>query len=51
MIVFNYAGNRIKCNLGFQYNEFTSILNFENTILNFKPTILKRKKIFAIRKS
>ena len=43
-IVFNYAGNRIECNLEFQYNEYTCKLNFSNTILNCKPTILKRKK-------
>ena len=43
-IVFNYAGNRIECNLEFQYNKYTSKLNFDNTILNCKPTILMRKK-------
>jgi hypothetical protein len=43
-IIFNYAGNRIECNLEFQYNEYTSKLNFDNTILNSKPTILKRNK-------
>ena len=43
-IVFNYAGNRIECNLEFQYNEFTSKLNFNNTILNCKPTNIIRKK-------
>lgn len=43
-IVFNYAGNRIECSLEFQYNEYTSKLNFDNTILNCKPTILKRQK-------
>ena len=43
-IVFNYAGNRIECNLEFQFNEYTSKLNFNNTILNCKPTILIRKK-------
>jgi hypothetical protein len=43
-IVFNYAGNRIECNLEFQYNCYTSKLNFDNTILNSKPTIVKRKK-------
>jgi hypothetical protein len=43
-IVFNYAGNRIECNLEFQYNEYTSKLNFDNTLLNSKPTIFKRKK-------
>ena len=43
-IVFNYAGNRIECNLEFQYNEYTCKFNFDNTILNCKPTILHRKK-------
>ena len=43
-IVFNYAGNRIECNLEFQYNEYTSKLNFDNTILNSKPTVIKRNK-------
>jgi hypothetical protein len=43
-IVFNYAGNRIECNLEFQSNDYTSKLNFDNTVLNCKPTILKRKK-------
>ena len=43
-IVFNYAGNRIECNLEFKYNEYTSKLNFDNTILNCKPTIFVRKK-------
>jgi hypothetical protein len=43
-IVFNYVSNRIECNLEFQYNEYTSKLNFDNTILNSKPTIIKRKK-------
>ena len=43
-IVFNYAGNRIECNLELQYNEYTSKLNLDNTILNCKPTILYRKK-------
>lgn len=43
-IVFNYAGNKIECNLEFQYNEYTSKLNFDNTVLNCKPSIFKRKK-------
>jgi hypothetical protein len=43
-IVFNYAGNRIECNLEFEYNEYSSKLNFDNTILNSKPSILKRKR-------
>ena len=43
-IVFNYAGNRIECNLEFQLNEYICKLNFENTILNSKPYIIKGKK-------
>ena len=43
-IVFNYAGNRIECNLEFQFNEYTSKLNFDKTILNSKPAVLIRKK-------
>jgi len=43
-IVFNYAGNRIECNLEFQYNQYTSKLNFDSTILNSKPYIVIRKK-------
>jgi cytochrome c oxidase subunit 1 len=43
-IVFNYAGNRIECNLEFLYNEYTSKLNFDNTILNSKPYIIVRNK-------
>lgn len=31
-------------NLEFEYNEYSSKLNFDNTILNSKPTILKRKR-------
>jgi hypothetical protein len=43
-IVYNYAGNRIECNLEFQYNEYSSKLNFDNTLLYSKPAILCRKK-------
>jgi len=43
-IVFNYAGNRIECNLEFEYNQYTSKLNFDNTILNSKPFIITRKR-------
>jgi hypothetical protein len=43
-IVFNYSGNRIECNLEFEYNEFTSKLNFDNTIMNSKPYVIIRKK-------
>lgn len=42
-IVFNYAGNRIECNLEFEYNKYTSKLNFDDTILNSKPAILTRQ--------
>lgn len=50
-IVFNYSGNRIECNLEFQYNEFTSKLNLDNTILNSKPAVLIRKKSSQINGS
>ena len=43
-IVFNYAGNRIECNLEFQHNKYSSRLNFDDTIPNCKPCILIRKK-------
>ena len=43
-IIFNYAGNRIECNLEFKYNEYTSELNFDRTIWNSSPRIVKRKK-------
>ena len=47
-IVFNYPGNRIECNLEFQYNQYTSKLNFDSTILNCKPYIVIRKKSSAL---
>lgn len=43
-IVFNYPGNRIECNLEFQYNEYTQKLNFDNTIPFYKPCIMVRKQ-------
>ena len=43
-IVFNYAGNRIECNLEFQFNEYTSKLNFEETLESCKPAIFIRNK-------
>jgi hypothetical protein len=43
-IVFNYAGNRIECNLELQYNDYTSKLNLDNTILNSKPYVSIRQK-------
>jgi LAGLIDADG endonuclease len=43
-IVFNYPGNRIECNLEFQYNEFTQKLNLDDTIPFYKPNKLLRKQ-------
>jgi Cytochrome C and Quinol oxidase polypeptide I/LAGLIDADG endonuclease len=43
-IVFNYSGNRIECNLEFQYNEYTRKLNFEDTIPFYKPNVILRKQ-------
>jgi LAGLIDADG endonuclease len=43
-IVFNYPGNRIECNLEFQYNEYTRKLNFDDIIPFYKPNILLRKQ-------
>jgi len=42
-IVFNYTGNRIECNLEFEYNEYTSRLNLDKVIPNYKPAILLRE--------
>lgn len=42
-IVFNFAGNRIECNLEFKYNDYTQRLNFDSTIPHYKPYILLRK--------
>lgn len=42
-IVYNYAGNRIECNLEFEHNEFSSKLNLDNVIPNYKPAVLLRK--------
>jgi hypothetical protein len=42
-IVFNFASNRIECNLEFQYNEYTRKLIFDNTIPYYKPRIIQRK--------
>ena len=42
-IVYNYAGNRIECNLEFKHNEFSSKLNLDNVIPNYKPYVLLRK--------
>jgi hypothetical protein len=42
-IVFNYAGNKIECNLEFKQDEYTTRLNFDNTILESKPKIKREK--------
>jgi len=43
-IVFNFASNRIECNLEFQYNEYTCKLNLDNTIPYYKPRVFERKQ-------
>lgn len=43
-IVFNYAANRIECNLELKYNDYTKKLNFDNVIQNCKPSVYLRKK-------
>lgn len=43
-IVFNYASNRIECNLEFKFNVYTQKLNFNHVIPHSQPTILLRKK-------
>lgn len=42
-IVYNYTGNRIECNLEFEYNEYTSKLNLDNVIPYYKPAVGLRK--------
>ena len=42
-VVYNYAGNRIECNLEFEHNEFSSKLNLNNVIPNYTPAVLCRK--------
>jgi hypothetical protein len=43
-IVFNYASNRIECNLEVKNNSYASKLNFDNTIPFCKPFIINRNK-------
>jgi hypothetical protein len=38
-IVYNYAGNRIECNLEFENNKYTSKLNLDNVIPHYKPSV------------
>lgn len=47
-IVFNYASNRIEYNLEFQYNEYTSKLNLDNTLSNSKSVVYNREKTLKI---
>jgi hypothetical protein len=42
-IVYNYAGNRIECNLEFENNKYTSKLNLDNVIPHYKPSVAFRK--------
>ena len=42
-IVFNYTGNRIECNLEFEYNEYTNKLNLDNVIPNYRPSKVYRE--------
>ena len=42
-IVYNYAANRIECNLEFKNNEYTKKLNLDNVIPYYKPSVAFRK--------
>jgi hypothetical protein len=42
-IVYNYAGNRIECNLEFENNEYSNKLNLDNAIPHYKPSVLLRE--------
>lgn len=42
-IIYNYAGNRIECNLEFKNNEYTRKLNLDNVIPHYKPAVSFRK--------
>ena len=42
-IVYNYAGNRIECNLEFENNKYTSKLNLDNVIPHYKPSVAFRE--------
>lgn len=43
-IVFNYAGNRIECNLELQLNEVTKKLNLDKVIPHAQPSVYLRTK-------
>lgn len=38
-IVFNYPGNRIELHLEFNFNEYTSVLDFSQAIEGIQPTV------------
>lgn len=42
-IIYNYTGNRIECNLEFEYNEHSKKLNLDNVIPYYKPSVMLRK--------
>lgn len=42
-IVYNYTGNRIECNLEFEYNEHSKKLNLEKVIPYYKPSVMLRE--------
>lgn len=42
-VIYNYASNRIECNLEFQDNEYTRKLNLDNVIPSYKPSIAFRE--------
>ena len=42
-IVYNYAGNRIECNLEFENNKYTSKLNLNDVIPHYKPSVTFRE--------
>lgn len=43
-IIFNYASNRIECNLEIKYNQYSKYLNFDSVIPNYKPSVYLRNK-------
>ena len=43
-VVFNFPGNRIECNLEFQYTKYTKQLCLDQVIPHYKPAILLRDK-------
>lgn len=43
-IVFNFASNRIECNLELKYNNYSDKLNLDYVIPHYKPSILFRTK-------